>query len=74
MFRKLIFKPIKPHKHDRKFIDIRGTFFNSSVMCWNRDQCEHIFWEALQEDQMIFKTFYKLANNSLIILNRRNLA
>ena len=51
------------HKHDRKFIDIRGTFFNSSVMCWNRDQCEQIFWDAIQEEQQIFRTFYKGTDN-----------
>ena len=51
------------HKHDRKFIDIRGTFFNSSAMCWNRDQCEHIFWDAIQEDDMIFRTFFKGTDN-----------
>ena len=51
------------HKHDRKFIDVRGTFYNSSVMLWNRDQCEHIFWEAISEDEMIFKTFWKGTDN-----------
>ena len=39
------------HRHDRKFIDVRGTFFNSSLMCWNKDQCEHIFWDAIQEER-----------------------
>ena len=47
------------HRHDRKFIDVRGTFFNSSLMCWNESQCEQIFWDAIQEDQQIFKTFWK---------------
>ena len=51
------------HKHDRKFIDIRGTYFNSSVMCWNKDQCEHIFWDALDEEQQIFRTFFKGTDN-----------
>ena len=51
------------HKHDRKFIDIRGTYFNSSVMCWNKDQCEHIFWDAIEEEQQIFRTFYKGTDN-----------
>ena len=51
------------HKHDRKFIDIRGTYFSSSVMCWNKDQCEHIFWDAIEEEQQIFRTFYKGTDN-----------
>ena len=51
------------HRHDRKFIDVRGTFFNSSLMCWNKDQCEHIFWDAIQEEDMIFKTFWKGTDN-----------
>ena len=46
-----------------KFIDIRGTYFNSSVMCWNKDQCEHIFWDAIEEEQQIFRTFYKGTDN-----------
>ena len=49
--------------HDRKFIDIRGTRYNSSMMCWNMDQCEHIFWDAIQEEQQIFKTFFKGTDN-----------
>ena len=49
--------------HDRLFIDIRGTQFNSSMMCWNKDQCEEIFWEAIQEEQQIFRTFYKGTDN-----------
>lgn len=51
------------HVHDRKFIDIRGTRYNSSMMCWNMDQCEHIFWDAIQEEQQIFKTFFKGTDN-----------
>ena len=51
------------HIHNRRFIDIRGTYYNSSVMCWNRDQCEHIFWDAMQEEQLIFRTFYKGTDN-----------
>ncbi len=49
--------------HDRKFIDIRGTRYNSSMMCWNMDQCEHIFWDAIQEEQQIFTTFFKGTDN-----------
>jgi hypothetical protein len=49
--------------HDRKFIDIRGTYHNSSLMCWNRDQCEHIFWDVIQEEQQIFRTFFKGTDN-----------
>ena len=51
------------HKHNRRFIDIRGTYYNSSVMCWNKDQCEHIFWDAMEEDQQIFRTFFKGTDN-----------
>ena len=50
-------------EHERLFIDIRGTLYNSSVMCWNRDQCEHIFWDALDSDQQIFRTFFKGTDN-----------
>jgi len=49
--------------HERLFIDIRGTLYNSSVMCWNKDQCEHIFWDAIEEEQQIFRTFYKGTDN-----------
>ena len=51
------------HIHDRKFIDVRGTYYNSSMMCWNMDQCEHIFWDAVQEEQQIFRTFWKGTDN-----------
>ena len=51
------------HKHDRKFIEIRGTYFNSSMMCWDMDQCQHIFIDAVQEEQQIFRTFFKGTDN-----------
>jgi hypothetical protein len=30
-------------KHERLFIDMRGTFYNSSMMLWKEDQCEKIY-------------------------------
>ena len=33
------------------------------MMCWNMDQCTHIFWDAVQEDQQIFRTFFKGTDN-----------
>ena len=53
----------KKRLHERLFIEIRGTLYNSSVMCWNKDQCEHIFWDALDEEQQIFRTFFKGTDN-----------
>ncbi len=50
-------------KHDRLFIDMRGTFFNSSVMCWNGEQCKHIYHDVLINDRMVFTTFYKGSDN-----------
>ncbi len=49
--------------HERFFIEVRGTLYNSSVLCWNREQCEHIFWDALDSDQQIFRTFWKGTDN-----------
>lgn len=50
-------------KHERLFIDMRGTFFNSSMMLWNGDQCKHIYWDIVFENEMVFKTFYKGSDN-----------
>lgn len=49
--------------HERLFIDMRGTFFNSSMMCWNEDQTKSIYHDVLFEDEMVFKTFYKGSDN-----------
>lgn len=50
-------------KHDRLFIDIRGTFFNSSMMLWKDAQCSKIYHDVLFNDEMVFKTFFKGSDN-----------
>ena len=50
-------------KHDRLFFDMRGTFFNSSMMCWNGDQTMKIYYDVIVHEEMIFKTFYKGTDN-----------
>ena len=50
-------------KHERLFIDMRGTFFNSSMMLWDGEQTKHIYHDILINDEMIFKTFYKGSDN-----------
>ena len=51
------------HIDDRFFIEVRGTFYNSSMMCWSNDQCEHIFWDVMDSDEKVFKTFFKGSDN-----------
>jgi len=53
----------KNQKHERLFIDMRGTFYNSSMMLWNDEQTKHIYYDVLIEEQMVFKTFYKGSDN-----------
>lgn len=50
-------------KHERLFIDMRGTFFNSSMMMWDGEQTKHIYEDVLMNSEMIFKTFYKGTDN-----------
>jgi len=50
-------------KHERLFIDIRGTFFNSSMMCWDDEQTKQIYYDVLMEEEMVFKTFFKGSDN-----------
>jgi hypothetical protein len=50
-------------KHDRLFIDIRGTFYNSSMMTWPGKACEHIYKDAIENSESIFKTFFKGSDN-----------
>ena len=50
-------------KHERLFIEMRGTFYNSSMMLWNGEQCKHIYHDVLINDEMVFKTFYKGSDN-----------
>jgi hypothetical protein len=49
--------------HERLFIEMRGTFYNSSMMLWNGGQCKHIYHDVLINDEMVFKTFYKGSDN-----------
>lgn len=49
--------------HDRFFIEIRGTYYNSSMMLWSGSACEHIYLDVLQNSELIFKTFFKGSDN-----------
>lgn len=50
-------------KHDRLFIETRGTFFNSSMMLWPEDSCKHIYGDVLENSETVFKTFFKGSDN-----------
>lgn len=49
--------------HDRFFIDIRGTYYNSSMMLWPGAACEHIYHDVKQNGEIVFKTFFKGSDN-----------
>ena len=49
--------------HERLFIDIRGTYYNSSMMLWSDDQCKDIYYDVLMNDEMVFTTFFKGSDN-----------
>lgn len=48
---------------DRFFIETRGTFFNSSMMLWSYGQCRHIYHDVYDNDEIVFKTFFKGSDN-----------
>lgn len=48
---------------DRRFIDIRGSLYNSSVMMWCTDQGEKIYNDVMKHKDVVFKTFYKGTDN-----------
>jgi len=50
-------------KHDRLFIEIRGTFYNSSVTMWPDDSTKHIYEDVLQNSEAVFKTYFKGSDN-----------
>lgn len=50
-------------KHERLFIDMRGTFYNSSMMLWDDEQTKHIYYDVLMQEEMVFTTFYKGSDN-----------
>ena len=50
-------------KNERLFIEMRGTFFNSSMMVWLGEQAKHIYHDVLMNDEMVFTTFYKGSDN-----------
>ena len=50
-------------KHERLFIDMRGTFYNSSMMLWDNEQTKNIYYDVLMQEEMIFTTFYKGSDN-----------
>ena len=49
--------------HDRRFVDIRGSLYNSSVMMWCTDQGEKIYDDVLKHKDTVFKTFFKGTDN-----------
>lgn len=53
----------KDQIHERFFIDIRGTFYNSSMMLWSGNQCQHIYHDVYMNDEMVCKTFFKGSDN-----------
>lgn len=48
---------------DRRFLDIRGSLYNSSVMLWCTDQGEKIYNDVMENKDVVFKTFYKGTDN-----------
>jgi len=50
-------------KHERLFKEMRGTYYNSSVMCWSDEQCVGIYYDVVQYNEMVFTTFYKGSDN-----------
>jgi hypothetical protein len=48
---------------DRFFIETRGTFYNSSMMLWSYGQCRHIYYDVMENDEIVFKTFFKGTDN-----------
>ena len=53
----------KSQIHDRLFIDTRGTFYNSSMMVWPGNSCEHIYDNVIEHNEIIFKTYIKGSDN-----------
>lgn len=49
--------------HDRRFKDIRGSLYNSSVMLWCNDEGEKIYNDVLKHKDTVFKTFWKGTDN-----------
>lgn len=48
---------------DRRFSDIRGSLYNSSVMLWCTDQGEKIYNDVMKHKDTVFKTFFKGTDN-----------
>ena len=48
---------------DRRFTDMRGTLYNSSVMLWCTDQGEKIYNDVIKHKDTVFKTFWKGTDN-----------
>jgi hypothetical protein len=53
----------KSQLHDRLFIEIRGTFFNSSMMIWPGNSTEHIYNDVIKNSEIVFKTYFKGSDN-----------
>ena len=49
--------------NDRRFTDMRGTLYNSSVMLWCTDQGEKIYNDVMKHKDTVFKTFWKGTDN-----------
>jgi len=48
---------------DRRFLDVRGSLYNSSVMLWCTDQGEKIYNDVLKHKDTVFQTFFKGTDN-----------
>lgn len=48
---------------DRFFIETRGTYFNSSMMLWSYGQCQSIYYDVFDHDEIVFKTYFKGSDN-----------
>ena len=44
---------------DRRFQDVRGTLYNSSVMLWCNNEGEKIYNDVIKHKDGVFKTFWK---------------
>lgn len=48
---------------NRRFTDMRGSLYNSSIMLWNGNQCEKIYDDVIKHQDTVFKTFFKGSDN-----------
>ncbi len=48
---------------DRRFQDVRGTLYNSSVMLWCNNEGEKIYNDVIKHKDVVYKTFWKGTDN-----------